>query len=109
MASVSSYLRWWVAWNESVLRAVPPDRLLVVRTEDLDGSAAVLARFAGVPESTVHPAHANHRTRRLALLSGVPASFVEEQARRHRGAPMERFWGPDWPDLVARLPEGSAG
>ncbi len=106
VAPVSSYLRWWVAWNESVLRAVPPDRLLVVRTEDLDGSAAALARFAGVPASTVHPAHANHRTRRLGLLAGVPASFVGEQARRHCGTLMERYWGPDWSDLVARLPDG---
>ena len=104
MLPIASYLRAWAEVSEGVLRDVPADRLLVVRTEDLDQSAGVLARFAGVPEHRVTPAHANHRSSRRGLLADVPPSFVVAQAREHCSGLMARYWGPDWPDLANRLP-----
>jgi Sulfotransferase domain len=101
---IASYLRAWADVSERVLRGVPAERLLVVRTEDLDSSAGLLARFAGVPVASVKPAHANHRTRRSGLLADVPASFVVEQAQEHCAGLMERYWGQEWCRLGERLP-----
>jgi hypothetical protein len=105
LVPISSWLQSWAEVNQRVLDAVPPDRLLVVRTEDLDASAEVLARFAGVPESTVRPMHANRNPSPTGLLGQVPAEFVLERAREYCAPLMERFWGTDWCDLATRLPQ----
>ncbi len=101
---IASRFRGWAESNERVLGAVPPDRLLVVRTEDLDDSVAVLAHFAGVPESTIRPVHANRNPSPTGLLGTVPAPYVVELARRHCGPIMERYWGANWTDLSTRIP-----
>jgi hypothetical protein len=101
---IAAWFRGWAAMNQSVLGAVPADRLLVVRTEDLDGSVATLARFAGVPESTVQPVHANRNPSPSGLLGALPVPFVLERAREHCGPIMETYWGADWCDLRERLP-----
>jgi hypothetical protein len=102
---IASWFQGWADMNQRVLASVPPERLMVLRTEDLDDSAQVLARFAGVPASTVQAVHANRNPSPIGLLSEVPAEFVVEQAREHCGAVMERYWGADWCALRARLPQ----
>jgi hypothetical protein len=101
---IAAWLRGWADANERVLAAVPPERLLVLRTEDLDDSVEALARFAGVPAPTLRQAHANCRSSRTGLLGEVAADYVVEQAREHCAPVMERFWGPDWCALRSRLP-----
>src|SRR5947199_313984 len=66
---IASYFRSWGERNEQLLSSLPSDRLLVVRTEDLDVSCVALARFAGVRAATVHTAHANHNDDRSGLLA----------------------------------------
>lgn len=101
---IGAYLRGWAASNDLVLAAVPSERLLVVRTEDLGASTEVLARFAGVPGSTVRSVHANRNDAPSGFLAQVPAGFIVERAREHCGPLMERYWGADWSELRTRLP-----
>ena len=101
---IAAYFRGWAAYNDLVLASVPKDRLLVVRTEDLDTSADVLAQFVGVPASTVRPAHANRNESPTGFLGQIPTSFIVERAREHCGPLMERYWGAEWCNLSARLP-----
>jgi Sulfotransferase domain len=100
---VAAYLQSWTDVNTAVLDTVPADRLLVVRTEDLDDSTERLATFAGVPPASVHRAHANRNDERSHLVARVPTSFVVEQARTRCSSLMEQYWGPDWPALVTRI------
>ena len=101
---IAAWLQGWADSNERVLGSVPPERLLVVRTEDLDDSVEALARFADVPAPTLRPVHANRNAARSGLLADVSPDFVLEQAQEHCGSLMERFWGPDWCELRTRLP-----
>jgi hypothetical protein len=100
---LASYLRAWSEENTAVLHDVPSESLLVVRTEDLNDAADVLARFAGVPEGTVHPAHANANDERVGLLAEIPREFIVERAREHCATLMEEYWGPDWNELQDRI------
>jgi hypothetical protein len=102
---VRSYLRSWVERNEEVIRVVPPERLLVVRTEDLDHSTATLACFAGVPEDSVTTAHANENPNRTGVLGRVDRNFVVACADDLCAELMETYWGPRWRDLANRLPD----
>jgi hypothetical protein len=101
---IASLLKGWAAANERVLAGVPAHQLLVVRLDDLDASVDALARFAGVPASTVRPVHANRNPSPTRLLGAVPRSYVVKQTRQHCAPIMEQFWGPDWTDLAERLP-----
>jgi hypothetical protein len=100
---VASYLRAWSAVTDSVLRAIPADRLLVVRTEDLTTSLDRIAEFAGVPVSTLMPRHANQLHSRTGLLAHVPIDFVCARARAACSPLMERYWGPEWLQLADRI------
>jgi hypothetical protein len=104
LAPIASYLRAWSTVTEGVLRAVPAERLLVVRTEDLSASREPLAEFAGVPASTLTVTHTNQARIRQGILADVPREFVVARAREHCSALMERYWGPEWTDLAGRLP-----
>jgi hypothetical protein len=102
---VAAYFQGWADAIQRVLDAVPAERLLVVRTEDLDSSVETLARFAGVPASSLQPQHANRNPSPTGVLGAVPVPFVVAQARAHCTPLMERFWGPAWTDLATRLPQ----
>jgi hypothetical protein len=104
LAPIAIYLSAWSTMTEGVLRAVPTDRLLVIRTEDLSESREHLAEFAGVAASTLTPTHANKARVRRGVLAKVPREFVIAQAHKHCSALMERYWGADWVDLAERLP-----
>ncbi len=57
--SIDQYLGYWLSHNVAVMRAVPPERLLVVRTERLDDEIARLAAFLDIAPDSLVPAHAN--------------------------------------------------
>jgi hypothetical protein len=103
MVPIASALREWAAVNERVLSSVPADRMIVVRTEDLDESPPLLANFVSVPATTIRPAHANRTPSPTGLLSKVPAQFIVDQAGDHCGRIMARYWGSDWRNLSGRI------
>ena len=105
MLPIASYLRYWAELPDRVLREVPPERLCVVRTEDLDDSNARLAEFVGVDPSTIEVVHTNKNRSRTGLLATVPRELVVERAAELCAPLMERFWGrTDWLALSERLP-----
>ncbi|MBN1425037.1 hypothetical protein JXA88_10825 [Candidatus Fermentibacteria bacterium] len=54
MASLAEgFLRLWREANEKVLQAVPPERLLIVRTHEISKSLGRMAEFIGVPADTL--------------------------------------------------------
>jgi hypothetical protein len=101
---IASYLRSWVEISQGVLDAVPSDRLLVIRTEDLDTSGPALGRLLGIDPSTIRRVHGNHHPVRAGLLARIPQQHVVEQAQELCAPLMQRFWGDDWIRLADRLP-----
>jgi len=51
--SVTGYLMAWAQHNETVIEAVPDDRLLVLRTENLSESIPQISAFLGIPVSSI--------------------------------------------------------
>jgi hypothetical protein len=101
---IASYLRSWAEISQGVLDAAPADRLLVIRTEDLDTSTPTLGRFLGIDPATIRVEHANHLSTRAGLLAAVPHAYVRERAEELCAPLMERFWGDEWTRLARQLP-----
>jgi len=95
-APLACYFQLWFEHNSRVLRSVPEDRLLVVRTPEITPRIAEIASWVDVPVQTLRSdrawlfsAPAKHRV--LATLDGA---YVQDTAERFCGALMRRFF-PD--------------
>ena len=86
--SLVCFFQLWATHNARVLRTVPSDRLLVVKTEEICERIPDIARWVGVPPETLRADRgwlfaAPKRHRVLALLD---ASYVQETAERFCGS-----------------------
>jgi hypothetical protein len=75
---IAARLRYWAGANQRTLDRVPADRLLVVRTEELDVSRVPLAEFVGIDPATLTIAHANSNERQTGVVDRVPRQYVDE-------------------------------
>ena len=92
---IGSYLDYWTAHNLTVLNAVPPDRLLVVRTHELRTRSADLAQFLGVDPATLSPegAHAFARpVKAVEVHEVVDRKYLEGEVERRCAPLLERFF-----------------
>jgi hypothetical protein len=102
---IGSLAKRWAQTYADVLRSSPPDRTLVMRTEDIDTSLERLAEFCGVDGSTLTPGvHRNAAPSRERLLSQLSRDHVLHEVERYCAPLMEQFWGPEWRTLVHRVP-----
>lgn len=99
---VGAYLKHWAAHNQAVLKAVPAERLLVIRTDRIADCAPRLAAFLGVPLDTldVDRAHMFRRKANAGLISRVDPALIERRAAEHCGEIMASQF-PDIPDMAS--------
>jgi hypothetical protein len=102
---VGTLARRWGETYTQVLTDAPPDRTLVLRTQDLDSSIVRLAEFVGVDASTLTAGvHRNRVEERQHLFSRLDHDHIIREAERYCAPVMEQLWGPDWRTLVHRVP-----
>ena len=95
--AIAAHLQYWRDHIEGVLAAVPNDRLLVVRTDQLDERAAELAAFLGVAPDLVDRARSRAGAggaRRVDLHASVDADYLTRAVERHCGDLLTR-WFPE--------------
>jgi len=95
---LNGYLAYWSRHNQCVLRAVSPDRLLIVRTNEIGQSMERIAGFAGVDIQTLDrtSSHAYPAVQKLNVLATLDRAYVEDRVHDHCHATMTRFF----PNLV---------
>jgi hypothetical protein len=93
--SLACYFQLWTSHNARVLAAVPPARLLVVKTGEIRDRIPDIAGWVGVPPETLRAdrswlfaAPKKHR-----VLAALDPSYVRETAERHCGELMRGFFG----------------
>jgi hypothetical protein len=99
---VQGFLKAWASVNADLLDATPPDRRLVLKTEDIGRSIGELAAFCGVEPATISLAHSNRTRRRWDGLTRIPGDFVRRKAEEICGPLMERLYGGDWQELYCQ-------
>lgn len=97
---LKSYFRAWAGHNQRVLDTVPADRLLVIRTDEISKSSKRIAKFLGVPASTLDRdrSHSFSSRRKFDLLSAIDPDYVKEAAQEECEPLMKRFF-PERTDL----------
>ena len=77
--TLDGYLSYWRAHNEKVLSSVPPQQLLVVRTDEISDRVYEVADFAGLPGSAVRRerSHAFRNQQRFGILEKVDRDYLQ--------------------------------
>lgn len=91
--TLEGYLGSWARHNRLVLDAVPPERLLVIRTEDLGRRLGDLARFAGVDVQTLDAdrVHSFPAAGRFDAVDDLDPDYVQDTIDRLCGEVLARL------------------
>jgi hypothetical protein len=100
--TLEGYLRYWARHNADIISAVPPSRLLIVKTNDLAKSADVISSFLGIlpSEIAVKHSHEHLATTKHSVLKEVSRDYLEYKVSLCCGNLMECFF----PEIV-KLPD----
>jgi len=92
--ALDGYFSYWAEHNSRVLSLVPPERLLVIRTDQISRMAQHIAEFAGVPASFVEAGrtHAFKVQNRANLLEQVARDYLESKVEQHCRPLMARYF-----------------
>lgn len=94
LRTLRHYLSHWTTHNQTVIRQVPNERLMVVRTDRIVESAPDMAAFLGVPERSLDltSSHLNQNPRVFNLLSMIDRTFLEDCVQRYCGPLMQEYF-----------------
>jgi len=76
---LDAYITCWVATHERVIREVPADRLLIVRTDEIGARLGDIAAFLGLDTATLDQSrsHLNVTSHRLGMVDLLDADYVD--------------------------------
>lgn len=92
--TLDGYLSHWSAHNDQVIQKVPPERLLVVRTDQIQKRALEISDFAELPRRTISAerAHGFRNPEKRPLLKQIDRGFIEARVEKHCKPLMSRFF-----------------
>jgi hypothetical protein len=92
--TVDNYLSRWAAHNEKVQTTIPPERLLVIRTDQIRDRAYEVADFAGLPRYTVRlqRTHEYRNPVQREIIRELDPRFLEQKVEQHCRPLMKRFF-----------------
>ena len=108
---LEGYLSYWRNHIQTALDAVPSDRLLVIRTDQIAAEADRIAAFAGIPPDCVRRAAIREyrNPHKRPVLEGIPRDHLVSQVERHCEPVLTRLFpevrGPDDAGIIARTTE----
>lgn len=95
--TLDGYFSHWQKHNSKILTTVPKDRLLVVKTSEINQNIDKMDNFLGITPSTLLTGvHRNVRKKvkgeKLDILSQIDKDFLEEKANFHCKALMDQYF-----------------
>lgn len=94
---LEGFLKLWNWHNRSALEAVPPERLFILRTNEIGNRLDDLARFAGIEPATLDAssAHLHKAPARFGVIERIDPAHLDAQVRQHCGALTQRLFAAD--------------
>ena len=91
---LEGYLWHWQQINESILRGVPSENLLIVRTADIANSIERIADFLAIPLATLNPSasHLFKAKKKFYLMREIDRSFLDEKVSLYCKQIMDQYF-----------------
>lgn len=79
--TLDGYLSYWQRINQKILSTIPPERLLIVRTLEIEASIDKIAQFLPIPVETLNPSrsHLYKAQKKFNLLWQIDRDFLEQK------------------------------
>lgn len=83
--SIPSYLKHWTYHNQKIIEAVPPERLLVLKTNEINNQVDKIADFLEIPKNSFNlkRIYQNKTLSRPLVLSSIPQSYIISCVNRY--------------------------
>ena len=93
--TLDGYLSSWTAHNRAVLAAVPKERLLVIRTNEIEKELGRIASFLGISEDKLDPiqSHSFKNEKKFNVLSQIDQTHLRRKMEEHCGELMRQLFG----------------
>ena len=91
---IDGILAYWATANEEILSKIPPDRSIVLRTNEISQRKEEIEKFIGFELSSGagNGVHFNKAAGRFDILRGCDFGFLEEKFESHCSSLMGRFF-----------------
>jgi hypothetical protein len=91
---IESYLSHWASHNDDVLRKVPANRLLVVRTDQISARSREIATFASIPATAIraNKTHVHENASKSDLVRELDQDYLEMKVEQHCRPLMQQFF-----------------
>ena len=90
---LESYFSWWTKRHTKIFTTVPAEKLLVVKTREINQSIPQIESFLEIePHSLPTHIHGNKTDKKLHLLSQIDRDFVEAKANLHCNELMAKYF-----------------
>lgn len=92
--TLAGYFTYWAKHNSTILDTVPPERLLVVRTDQIGKRAFEIADFAGLPPHAVRVerTHEYKNPAKQDIIRQIDRNFLQAKVEQHCRPLMTRFF-----------------
>jgi len=98
--TLDGYFSHWMEHNSKILSTVPEERLLIVKTREINQSIQKIENFLGItPGSLPKNIHGNVGSKKFHILSQIDKDFLEEKANTHCKPLMEKYF----PEIIGYL------
>lgn len=79
--TIDGYLSRWKTYNEEILSLVPKDRLMIIRTFEIDRNIENIEKFLDIPINSLDRSklHLNKHTQGFDLLSKIDKKFLKKK------------------------------
>jgi len=92
--TLDGYLSYWASHNTKVLQAIPQEKLLVIRTQDISTSANLIADFASISRKRLlnHKTHVFKNPTKYKILQKIDRDFLELKVDQYCSDIMKEFF-----------------
>ncbi len=93
--TLHGYFSYWAEHNQKVISTIPKDRLLIIKTQNLDQDLSKVEDFINIPQNSLpRNIHKNVRnsTQKFNLLSKIDRAFLEETAHQYCQELMHQYF-----------------
>ncbi|MGB8701974.1 MAG: sulfotransferase [Thermosynechococcaceae cyanobacterium] len=93
--TLDGYFSYWAEHNRRAIKIIPPSKLLILRTQDIDNKSNEIEAFLNISKGSLKPkvrGNTRDKTQKLNLLSQLDQDFVEAKANQYCQDLMQRYF-----------------
>ena len=91
--TLDGYFSHWRKCNSKILATVPKEKLLIIKTTEINQSIQQIEEFLGIPRGTLpNQVQENVRRKKINILSQIDKDFLEEKANFYCKELMDRYF-----------------